>query len=55
MGTTAGKIALEEHFAIEETLMDSADFVPEDHWAELKSRILDIRDRPTSPHGRVRY
>jgi gamma-resorcylate decarboxylase len=44
MGTTAGKIALEEHFAIEETLMDSAGFAPEDHWAELKSRILDIRD-----------
>ena len=42
---TPGKIALEEHFAIEETLMDSAGFVPEDHWPELKSRILDIQDR----------
>jgi gamma-resorcylate decarboxylase len=42
---TPGKIALEEHFAIEETLMDSAGFVPEDHWAELKSRLLDIQDR----------
>jgi 2,3-dihydroxybenzoate decarboxylase len=42
---TAGKIALEEHFAIEETLMDSAGFVPEDHWTELKSRLLDIQDR----------
>jgi gamma-resorcylate decarboxylase len=40
-----GKIALEEHFAIEETLMDSAGFVPEDHWAELKGRLLDIQDR----------
>jgi predicted TIM-barrel fold metal-dependent hydrolase len=40
-----GKIALEEHFAIEETLMDSAGFVPEDHWSELKSRLLDIQDR----------
>jgi hypothetical protein len=39
------KIALEEHFAVEETLMDSAGFVPEDHWSELKSRILDIHDR----------
>jgi gamma-resorcylate decarboxylase len=38
------KIALEEHFAVEETLMDSAGFVPEDHWSELKSRILDIHD-----------
>lgn len=45
MTTGAGKIALEEHFAIEETLMDSAGFVPEDHWSELKSRILDIQDR----------
>ncbi|MDE2166986.1 MAG: amidohydrolase [Alphaproteobacteria bacterium] len=40
-----GKIALEEHFATEETLMDSAGFVPEDHWPELKSRLLDIQDR----------
>ena len=39
------KIALEEHFAIEETLADSAGFVPEDHWAELRSRLLDIQDR----------
>jgi predicted TIM-barrel fold metal-dependent hydrolase len=41
--TMPGKIALEEHFAIEETLTDAAGFVPEDHWAELKSRILDIQ------------
>ena len=40
-----GKVALEEHFATEETLQDSAGFVPEDHWAELRSRILDIQDR----------
>src|SRR6266568_4147683 len=40
-----GKVALEEHFAIPDTLMDSAGFVPEDHWAELKGRILDIQDR----------
>jgi gamma-resorcylate decarboxylase len=42
---TPGKIALEEHFAIEETLMDSAGFVPEDHWPELKGRLLDIQNR----------
>ena len=29
-----GKVALEEHFAIPDTLMDSAGFVPEDHWEE---------------------
>jgi 2,3-dihydroxybenzoate decarboxylase len=30
-----GKIALEEHFAIPETLQDSAGFVPGDYWKEL--------------------
>ena len=43
--TLPGKIALEEHFAIDETLMDSAGFVPEDHWAELKGRLLDSHDK----------
>ena len=32
-----GKIALEEHFAIEETLQDSRGFVPDDYWAELQA------------------
>ncbi|KKC27004.1 amidohydrolase family protein [Sphingomonas sp. SRS2] len=40
-----GKIALEEHFAIPETLQDSAGFVPGDFWTELSARILDIQDR----------
>ena len=40
-----GKIALEEHFAIPETLQDSAGFVPGDYWKELSARILDIHDR----------
>src|SRR5258708_9462038 len=40
-----GKIALEEHFAIPETLMDSAGFVPESYWHELKERLLDIQDK----------
>ncbi len=40
-----GKIALEEHFAIPETLMDSAGFVPEVYWIELKARLLDIQDK----------
>jgi 2,3-dihydroxybenzoate decarboxylase len=40
-----GKIGLEEHFAIEETLQDSAGFAPERLWPELKSRLLDIQDR----------
>ena len=49
-----GKIALEEHFATEETLMDSAGFVPNRDWPELKSRLLDIQDkrlRQMDQHG----
>lgn len=40
-----GKIALEEHFAIEDTLMDSAGYLPENTWEELSSRLLDIEVR----------
>jgi 2,3-dihydroxybenzoate decarboxylase len=40
-----GKIGLEEHFAIPETLQDSAGFVPGDYWTELSGRLLDIHDR----------
>jgi 2,3-dihydroxybenzoate decarboxylase len=39
-----GKIALEEHFAIEDTLQDSAGFVPLLYWTELSARLLDIHD-----------
>ncbi|MTD58934.1 amidohydrolase family protein [Amycolatopsis pithecellobii] len=40
-----GKIALEEHFAIPDTLQDSAGFVPDAYWEELQDRLLDIQDR----------
>jgi predicted TIM-barrel fold metal-dependent hydrolase len=40
-----GKIGLEEHFAIAETLQDSAGFVPGDYWKELSARLLDIHER----------
>ncbi len=40
-----GKIALEEHFALPDTLSDSAGFVPDDYWRELSARLLDIHDR----------
>ncbi|MBL0419647.1 amidohydrolase [Ramlibacter sp. AW1] len=40
-----GKIGLEEHFAIEDTLQDSAGFVPGDYWRELSARLLDIQER----------
>ena len=49
-----GKIGLEEHFAIPETLQDSAGFVPEDYWKELSSRLLDIHEgrlRQMDEHG----
>lgn len=40
-----GKIGLEEHFAIPDTLQDSAGFVPPDDWKELSARLLDIQER----------
>jgi predicted TIM-barrel fold metal-dependent hydrolase len=49
-----GKIGLEEHFAIEETLQDSAGFVPGDYWKELSHRLLDIHEtrlRLMDEHG----
>jgi gamma-resorcylate decarboxylase len=39
------KIGLEEHFAIRDTLQDSAGFVPQDHWKELEYRLLDIHEK----------
>ena len=48
------KIALEEHFAIPETLQDSAGFVPGAYWEELQHRLLDIQDtrlRLMDAHG----
>ena len=40
-----GKVGLEEHFAIPETLEDSRGFFPDRIWAELKERLLDLHDR----------
>jgi len=40
-----GKIGLEEHFAIEDTLNDSKGFLPDDVWPELRGRLIDIHDR----------
>lgn len=37
-----GKIALEEHFALEETLGDSQAYMP--GWHRLRARLLDIHD-----------
>jgi hypothetical protein len=49
-----GKIALEEHFALPETVQDSAGFVPLDYWGELRARLLDLQDgrlRAMDRHG----
>jgi 2,3-dihydroxybenzoate decarboxylase len=40
-----GKIALEEHFAIPETLEDSHGYFPDGVWQEVKSRVMDIQER----------
>jgi len=40
-----GKVGLEEHFAIEDTLNDSKGFLPDDVWPELRGRLIDIHDR----------
>lgn len=40
-----GKIALEEHFAIDETLSDSAGYLGEEVWPELSSRLMDIHEK----------
>lgn len=40
-----GKIGLEEHFAIADTLQDSAGFLPPEDWEELSGRLIDPEDR----------
>lgn len=40
-----GKIGLEEHFAIADTLQDSAGFLPAETWAELSGRLIDPEKR----------
>src|SRR5579883_199844 len=48
------KIALEEHFAIEETLGDAQQFVPGDYWSNLRARLIDFesqRLRDMDEHG----
>jgi 2,3-dihydroxybenzoate decarboxylase len=39
-----GKIGLEEHFAIAETLNDSKGFLGDAAWPELEKRLLDIQE-----------
>src|SRR5688572_18614631 len=37
-----GKIGLEEHFAIEETVPDPKGLFPDEEWAELSRRMVDM-------------
>jgi 2,3-dihydroxybenzoate decarboxylase len=49
-----GKIGLEEHFAIEETIEDSNGFLAPTVWTELRARLLDMQDlrlRQMDAHG----
>ncbi len=40
-----GKIALEEHWAVEETLHTSVKLVGEgDYWTDVRRRLLDVED-----------
>ena len=49
-----GKITLEEHFSLEETLNDSLGQMPKTIWSELRARLLDIQEirlRQMDAHG----
>ena len=49
-----GKVGLEEHFSLEETLEDSLGQMPQVIWSELRHRLLDIQDtrlRLMDAHG----
>jgi len=49
-----GKIGLEEHFAIPDTLNDSRGFLGEHVWPELEKRLMDLHDyrlRQMDEHG----
>ncbi len=39
-----GKITLEDHFAIPDTLADSKIFLPDDLWQELQHRLSEVQD-----------
>ena len=40
-----GKIGLEEHFAMADTLGDSKGFLADSVWSELESRLMDMQER----------
>jgi 2,3-dihydroxybenzoate decarboxylase len=49
-----GKIGLEEHFAIPETLNDSKGYLGDNVWPELEKRLMDMQEyrlRQMDAHG----
>ena len=50
-----GKIALEEHIAIEETSNNFGTPFPDKVWNELKGRLLDIQDQRLAADGQARH
>jgi len=40
-----GKIGLEEHFAVPDTIQDSAGYFPNHIWEELRARLIDLHDK----------
>jgi len=40
-----GKMGLEEHFAISDTLADAPGFIEATTWADLRERLLDLQDK----------
>src|SRR5262249_50564338 len=44
-GAMQGKVALEGHFAIPDTLEDSHGYFPDRVWQEVKNRVMDIHER----------
>lgn len=40
-----GKIGLEEHFAVEETVNDPKNLFPDEDWPELRGRLTDLHGR----------
>ena len=43
-----GKVALEEHFALPETLADSTRYASESSWSLLEQRLMDLHDHRVS-------
>ena len=50
-----GKIALEEHFALPDTLGDSEQYAVAGSWGDLQHKLLDLGDRAAARDGSTRH